>query len=124
MCKILAKNINLVVGARQSFQFFRQITWFLGNNTALSEFRYQSLKTNFILTTRATKSILKKCSRFCHSFSNVSGFLSHSFLHNHIAATLSFFFFFLQLKMAFLLGNSTVSITVLKISWAELPRNA
>ena len=47
------------------------------------------------LTTRATlKSILKKCSRFCHSFSNVSGFLSLSFLHNHIAATLPFFLFF------------------------------
>ena len=27
-----------VVGARQSFQFFRQITWFLGNNGALSKF--------------------------------------------------------------------------------------
>ena len=36
------------------------------------------------------KGIPKKCSRFCHSFSNVSGLLSHSFLHNHIAATLLF----------------------------------
>ena len=31
----------MVVGARQTFQFFRQIAWFLGNNRALSEFRYQ-----------------------------------------------------------------------------------
>ena len=30
----------MVVGARPSFQFFRQITWFLGNNRALSKFRY------------------------------------------------------------------------------------
>ena len=34
MCEISAKNI-MVVGARQSFQFFRQITWFLGNNIEL-----------------------------------------------------------------------------------------
>ena len=27
----------MVVGARQSFQFFRQITWFLENNRALSK---------------------------------------------------------------------------------------
>ena len=59
----------MVVGARQSFQFFRQITWFLGNNRALSKFRYRilynliritkllknhSVKANFKLTTRAT----------------------------------------------------------------------
>ena len=41
MCEISAKNINsMVVGARQSFQFFRQNTWFLENNRALSEFFY------------------------------------------------------------------------------------
>ena len=28
----------MVVIARQSFQFFRQKTWFLGNNRALSKF--------------------------------------------------------------------------------------
>ena len=33
----------MVVGARQSFQLFRQIAWFLGNDRALSEFRYQIL---------------------------------------------------------------------------------
>ena len=33
----------VVVGARQSFQFFRQIAWFLGNNRALSKFRYRIL---------------------------------------------------------------------------------
>ena len=60
----------MVVGARQSFQFFRKITWFLGNNGALSKFRYmilhylisiikllkkkQSVKANFMLTKRAT----------------------------------------------------------------------
>ena len=30
-------------GARQSFQFFREITWFLRNNRALPKFRYQIL---------------------------------------------------------------------------------
>ena len=30
----------MVVGARQSFQFFRQNTWFLKNNRALSKFLY------------------------------------------------------------------------------------
>ena len=28
----------MLVGARQSFQFFRQKTWFLENNRVLSEF--------------------------------------------------------------------------------------
>ena len=31
---------SMVVGARQSFQFFRQNTWFLENNRALSKFLY------------------------------------------------------------------------------------
>ena len=57
----------MVVGARQSFQFLRQITWFLGNNRTLSKFRYRilhnlinqviknhSVKANFKLTTQAT----------------------------------------------------------------------
>ena len=59
----------MVVGARQRFQLFRQIAWFLGNNRALSKFRNQilryvisiikslkslSVKTNFILTTCVT----------------------------------------------------------------------
>ena len=33
----------VVVGARQSFQFFRQIAWFLGNNKALSKSKYRIL---------------------------------------------------------------------------------
>ena len=32
-----------VVGAPQSFQFFRQITWFLGNKRALPKFKYWAL---------------------------------------------------------------------------------
>ena len=34
----------MVVGARQSFKFFRQIAWFLGNNRTLSKFRYPILR--------------------------------------------------------------------------------
>ena len=59
----------MVVVVRQSFQFFKQITWCLGNNRALSKFRYRILhnlisitksqkndfvKANFKLTTQAT----------------------------------------------------------------------
>ena len=61
----------MVVGARQNFQFFRQITWFLRNNKAFSKFRQwilynlisiiklskdHSVKGNFKLTTQATLS--------------------------------------------------------------------
>ena len=46
MCaKIQQKILNsVVVGARQSFQFFRKIAWFLGNNRGLSKFRNQTLR--------------------------------------------------------------------------------
>ena len=33
----------MVIGARQSFQFFRQITWLLENNSALYKLKYQIL---------------------------------------------------------------------------------
>ena len=37
VCKVSAKILkSMVVGGRQSFQFFRQKTWFLGNNRGLS----------------------------------------------------------------------------------------
>ena len=39
--KFQQKILNpMVVGARQSFQFSRQKTWFLENNRALSKFLY------------------------------------------------------------------------------------
>ena len=65
----------MLVGARQSFQFFRQIIWFLGNNRAFTKVRYQilhnlistikleknqSLKANLKLTTRATLTRIKR----------------------------------------------------------------
>ena len=31
---------SMVVGVRQNFQFFREITWFLGNGRALSTIKY------------------------------------------------------------------------------------
>ena len=64
----------MVVEARQSFQVLRQITWFFGCNRALSICRYQilhylielsnykidqSVKANFVLTTRATLRFLQ-----------------------------------------------------------------
>ena len=68
--KFQQKLFNLmVVGARQSFHFFLQNTWFVENNRALTTFWYgilhyligiinlkqnQSIKPNFILTTEAT----------------------------------------------------------------------
>ena len=77
MCtKFQQKILNfVVVGARRSFQFLRQIAWFLGNNRALSKLSYQilynlisttklwkdhSIKDNFNLTTRATLSKAKR----------------------------------------------------------------
>ena len=40
--KFQQKILNsMVVGGHQSFQFFRQIAWFLGKNRAFSKFRYQ-----------------------------------------------------------------------------------
>ena len=69
----------MVAGARQSFQFFRQITWFLGNNRALSKFRYRilynlisitkleknhSVGTNFKLTAQVTLRVPKLCKHF------------------------------------------------------------
>ena len=38
----------MVVAARQSFQFFRQMTWFLGNNRAWSKFKYRIL--NYLIS--------------------------------------------------------------------------
>ena len=68
--KFQQKILNsMVVGARQSFKFFRQITWFLGNKRSLHKFKYwilhhwisiiklpnnSSVKPNFMLTTQAT----------------------------------------------------------------------
>ena len=49
----------MVVGARQSFQILRQITWFLGNNRALSKFRYRILY-NLISIYQVTKKALRK----------------------------------------------------------------
>ena len=68
------KKNSMVVGARQSLYFFKEITWFLRNKRALSKSKYwilhhlisiiklqnnQPEKPNFILTTRATLNILK-----------------------------------------------------------------
>ena len=50
--KFQQKILNsIVVGARQSFQFFILKTWFLGNNRGLPQFRYQILY-NMISTTK------------------------------------------------------------------------
>ena len=38
----------MVVGARQSFQIFRQNTWFLENNRALSKFLFGTL--NYLIS--------------------------------------------------------------------------
>ena len=43
MCAKFQQKIfkTMVDGACQSFQFCRQVTWFLGNNRAMSKFRYR-----------------------------------------------------------------------------------
>ena len=45
--KILNTN---VVGARQSFQFFTQKTWFLGKNRPSPQFRYRILHNLISIT--------------------------------------------------------------------------
>ena len=51
VCKSSTKISNFViVGADQSFQFFWQIVWFLGNDRALSKFRYQILYNLITIT--------------------------------------------------------------------------
>ena len=58
--KFQQKILNfMVVGTRQNFQFFRQITWFLGNNRALPKFRYWILY-NLISITKLLKKLLCK----------------------------------------------------------------
>ena len=48
--KFQQKILNfMVVRARQSFQFFRHIAWFLGNNRALYKFRCQTFLTSLVL---------------------------------------------------------------------------
>lgn len=54
----------MIVKARQSFQFLKQMNWFIRNNEALSKFRYwillyqvtknQPVKANFMSTLQAT----------------------------------------------------------------------
>ena len=51
----------MAVGTRQNFQFFRQITWFLGNNRALLKFRYWILY-NLISITKLLKNYSVKAS--------------------------------------------------------------
>ena len=43
----------MVVGTRQSFQVFKQITLFLGNNRALSKFKYWIL--HYLISVIITK---------------------------------------------------------------------
>ena len=49
----------MVVGARQSFQFFRLETWFLRNIRGLPEFRYWILH-NLISITKLPKKLVRK----------------------------------------------------------------
>ena len=60
MCEVLAKKILncRIVGARQSFQIFRQNTWFLENNRALSKIFYGIL--NYLISIIKLKKIVYK----------------------------------------------------------------
>ena len=50
----------MVVGARQNFQFSRQITWFLGNDRALSKFKLRILHY-LISVIKLQKNFTKLC---------------------------------------------------------------
>ena len=61
--KFLGKILNsMVVGAQQSFKSFRQITWFLGNSRALSNFSLLNLYYHII-----KKSVCKSQFLFNHA---------------------------------------------------------
>ena len=76
----------MVVGARQSFQIFRQNISFLENNRALSKFlygilhytisiiNYKSIKNNFILTMQATLMLKKYSTEKIESFKTTRSF--------------------------------------------------
>ena len=49
----------MLVGALQSFQFFRQNTWFLENNRALPNFFMRFCITKLVLPKLQKKSVLK-----------------------------------------------------------------
>ena len=100
--KFQQKILNpTVVGARQRFQFSRQITWFLGNTRAFSKFKYWilhhlisiiklqnnwSVKLNFMLIMRANlikkDSSIKKVLQHRHFPVNVAKFFSTVFRQN------------------------------------------
>ena len=63
------KYYSLVVGARQSFQFFRQIPWFLGNNRALSQFKYWIL--HCFISYQITKQLVCKTQFHINHTSNL-----------------------------------------------------
>ena len=50
-------SYSKVVGGRQSFQFFLQNTWFLGNNRVLSKFLYGILHYLICITKLSKKSV-------------------------------------------------------------------
>ena len=57
MRKISEKNIkSMVVGARQSFRFFRQKSWFFGNNRLnLISIKHNLIEHNLISITKLKK---------------------------------------------------------------------
>ena len=60
MCKISAKNINFCGSESSSkFQSFKRIAWFIGNNKALSKFRYR-IFYNLISVTKLLKKSIHK----------------------------------------------------------------
>ena len=62
--KFHQKILNcMVVGALQSFQFFRQIAWFLRINRVLSKFRYRILHYGISIIKLLKKSVRE--SQFC-----------------------------------------------------------
>ena len=61
--KFQQKTLNaVVVGARQRFQFFREITCFLANKRALSKIKYYTLHTrdHFVLLSKSNKSLARE----------------------------------------------------------------
>ena len=99
--------------ALQSFQFLRQITWFLGNNRALYKFRHrflhnlhiikllqnnQSLKANIELTTWATLKSRLIFHIFC-CFCKENFHISHVRISQKFIAKPSTYYFHMMTKI-------------------------
>ena len=70
----------MAAGAGQNFQFFRQLTWFLGNNRPLFEFRYRIFRYLIIIIRLRKKSVRESQFQINHA-NHLNYFFSYFFTY-------------------------------------------